>query len=182
LPIKARAPIGQIRTRLRKLGITNNRILDVDYPDRDAVALLVHSDYVNELRKQLERFKAPLKDDFDSCDPKALRDPKYADISPEERANFALMHHSDRVTRALSFICAPVKYAVARLFYSKGWNSKILLQETLPSKRKVSDQTVDIFQSDDITMDSADDLFHDSINIDTNPTREAITIDDPAPL
>ncbi|CEG65491.1 hypothetical protein RMATCC62417_02272 [Rhizopus microsporus] len=106
LPTKARAPIGQIRTRLRKLDITNNHILDIHYPGRNVVALLVHNDYVNELRKQLERFKVTLKDDFDPCDSKVLRDPKYADLSPEERANLALMYHSDRMARALNYIRA----------------------------------------------------------------------------
>ncbi|CEG79124.1 hypothetical protein RMATCC62417_13626 [Rhizopus microsporus] len=69
---------------------------------------------------ELERFKVTLKDDFDPCDPKVLRDPKYADLSPEERANFALMHHSDRMARAPNCIRAPVKYSVARFFCSKG--------------------------------------------------------------
>ncbi|CEG82008.1 hypothetical protein RMATCC62417_16140 [Rhizopus microsporus] len=191
-----------IRTRLRKLDITNNRILDIHYPDRNAVALLVHNDYVNEFRKQLERFKVTLKGDFDPCDPKVLRGPKYVDLSPEERANFALMHHSDRMARALNYIRAPIKYAVARFFYSKGWVSKTLLQETLSRKwfrttgarskhivlnhllssRKVSDQAVDISQFDGVTMDNADDLFHESINTYTNTTREAIIIDDSTPL
>ncbi|KAG0846510.1 hypothetical protein G6F16_013408 [Rhizopus arrhizus] len=49
LPTKARVPIGQIRTRLRKLDIQNTRILDIHYPDRNIVALLVHNDYVDEL-------------------------------------------------------------------------------------------------------------------------------------
>ena len=83
---------------------------------------------------------------------------------------------------ALSYIRALVKYAVARFFYSKGWISKALLQEILPSRRKVSDQAADIFQSDDVTMDNADDVFHESVNTNTNSTREAITIDDPASL
>ncbi|KAG1487979.1 hypothetical protein G6F53_013655 [Rhizopus delemar] len=55
LPTKARVPIGQIRTRLRKLDIQNTRILDIHYPDRNIVALLVHNDYVDELRKHFTR-------------------------------------------------------------------------------------------------------------------------------
>ncbi|PHZ10553.1 uncharacterized protein RHIMIDRAFT_314592 [Rhizopus microsporus ATCC 52813] len=136
LPIKARDPIGQVRTRLRKLDITNNRILNIHYPDRNFVALLVHNDYVNELRKQLERFKVTFKDNFDPCGSKLLRDPKYTDLSPEERANFALMYHSNRMARALDYIRAPIKHAVARFFYSKGWISKTILQGTLSSSRK----------------------------------------------
>ncbi|CEI97908.1 hypothetical protein RMCBS344292_12030 [Rhizopus microsporus] len=98
----------------------NNRILNIRYPGRNIVALLVHNDYMSELHKQLGCFKVTLKDDFDPCDPKVLWDPKYTDISPEGRANFTLMHHSDRMTRALNYIRALVKYAVARFFYSKG--------------------------------------------------------------
>ena len=120
LPTKTRVPIDQIRTRLRKPDIINNRILNIRYPGRNIVALLVHNDYMSELRKQLGLFKVTLKYDFDPCDPKVLWDPKYTDLSPEERANFALMHHSDRMACALSYIRALVKYAVARFFYSKG--------------------------------------------------------------
>ncbi|KAG1608568.1 hypothetical protein G6F46_011452 [Rhizopus delemar] len=57
LPTKARVPIGQLRSRLRKLDINNNRILDTHYPDRNVVALLVHNDYADELRSHLQRFK-----------------------------------------------------------------------------------------------------------------------------
>ncbi|KAG1549096.1 hypothetical protein G6F49_009702 [Rhizopus delemar] len=149
LPTKPRVPIGQLRSRLRKLDINNNRILDIHYPDRNIVALLVHNDYANELRYQLKRFKVTLKDNFDPqyqgdrkkdrgdtclkksffwakkffcykkdnfdpCDPKILRDPKYIDATEEERANLAFMHHCNRMERALKFICVPVKFAVAR--------------------------------------------------------------------
>ncbi|KAG1549161.1 hypothetical protein G6F47_002729 [Rhizopus delemar] len=51
LPTKARVPIGQIRSRLRKLDINNNRIIDIHYPDRNIVALLIHNDYEDELRQ-----------------------------------------------------------------------------------------------------------------------------------
>ncbi|KAG1144031.1 hypothetical protein G6F36_015338 [Rhizopus arrhizus] len=46
-------------------------------------------------------------------------DPKYEQSSKEERDDFALMHHSDRVKKALSYIRAPVKAAVARYFYNQ---------------------------------------------------------------
>ncbi|KAG0735466.1 hypothetical protein G6F62_011832 [Rhizopus arrhizus] len=53
LPTKTRVPIGQIRFRLRKLDINNNRIIDIYYPDRNIVALLIHNGYEDELRQQL---------------------------------------------------------------------------------------------------------------------------------
>jgi hypothetical protein len=81
-----------------------------------------------------------------------LRDPKYADYTPAERENLAFMHHCNRIERALQYIRAPVKFAVARYFYSKGWISKQLLQETLPARTINRQQDIDIFFSDDDHM------------------------------
>ncbi|EIE89350.1 hypothetical protein RO3G_14061 [Rhizopus delemar RA 99-880] len=120
LPTKARVPIGQIRSRLRKLGINNSRIIDIHYPDRNIVALLIHNDYEDEIRQQLQRFKVTIKEDFNPCNPQVLRDPKYADRTPAEREDLAFMHHCNRIERALQYIRTPVKFAVARYFYSKG--------------------------------------------------------------
>ncbi|KAG1448023.1 hypothetical protein G6F46_004968 [Rhizopus delemar] len=156
LPTKARVPIGQLRSRLRKLDINNNRILDIHYPDRNVVALLVHNDYANELRSQLKRFKITLKDNFDPCDPKILRDPKYFDATEEERANLAFMHHCNCMERALKFTRAPVKFAVARYFYTKGWISKQTLDETL-SSRRTSQMEADPLFFEDERMSTTDD-------------------------
>ncbi|KAG0750179.1 hypothetical protein G6F57_003876 [Rhizopus arrhizus] len=120
LSTKARFPVGQIRSRLRELEIDNNRILDINYLDRNVVILLVHNNYADELRSQLKKFKMTLKDEFDPCDPKILRNPKYADSTEEERTNLAFLHHCNRMERALRFICAPIKFTVARYFYTKG--------------------------------------------------------------
>ncbi|KAG1464453.1 hypothetical protein G6F46_002894 [Rhizopus delemar] len=49
LSTKARFPVGQVRSRLRKLKINNDRILDISYPDRHDVALMVDNDYADEL-------------------------------------------------------------------------------------------------------------------------------------
>ncbi|KAG1546448.1 hypothetical protein G6F49_010495 [Rhizopus delemar] len=140
LPTKARVPIGQLRSRLRKLDINNNRILDIHYPDRNVVALLVHNDYTDELRSHLQRFKVTLKDDFNPCDPKLLRDPQYADASDEERANLAFMHHCNRMERALKFIRTPVKFA-----------------ENLPSSRRNSEPESDPLCFEDENMSTTDE-------------------------
>ncbi|EIE79539.1 hypothetical protein G6F46_010589 [Rhizopus delemar] len=66
---KARVSIGKIRSRLRKLGINNNRILDIQYPDRNTLTLLIHNDCTAELRQQLQRSKIITKDGFDPCSP-----------------------------------------------------------------------------------------------------------------
>ncbi|RCH89933.1 hypothetical protein CU097_011473 [Rhizopus azygosporus] len=59
----------------------SNRVLGIHCPGRNVVALLIHSDYTDELRFRLKKFKVILKDDIDPCDVKPLRDPKYADAT-----------------------------------------------------------------------------------------------------
>lgn len=120
LSTKARSPVGQVRSRLRKLKISNDRIIDISYPDRHDVALMVDNDYADELRSQLKKFKIILKDEFDPCDPKILHNPKYADCMEEERTNITFLHHCNRMERALRFICAPIKLAIVRYLYTKG--------------------------------------------------------------
>ncbi|KAG0763645.1 hypothetical protein G6F57_007526 [Rhizopus arrhizus] len=150
LPTKARVPVGQLRSRLYKLDINNNRILDIHCPNRNVVALLVHNDYADELRSHLRKFKVTLKDDFDPCDPMILHDPRYSDSTTEERTNIVFMHHCNRMERALRFVRAPVKFAVARYFHTKGWISTQTLQETLSFNRRANHtQPESIFFEDD---------------------------------
>ncbi|KAG1498894.1 hypothetical protein G6F54_004767 [Rhizopus delemar] len=118
LPTKARVPIGQICSRLRKLDIDSNRIIDIHYPDHNIVALLIHNDYEDELRQQLQRFKVIIKKDFNPCDPQLLRDPKYADRTPAEREDLAFMHHFhyvDDISRCMESAVPQKKIQLGRL-------------------------------------------------------------------
>ncbi|KAI9485505.1 MAG: hypothetical protein EXX96DRAFT_613374 [Benjaminiella poitrasii] len=68
LPTKARMPVGQIRSRLRKLNIQNDRILDIHYPTRNVVALIVHNDFAFKLKESLAKYQIATLVDFDPCD------------------------------------------------------------------------------------------------------------------
>ncbi|ORE06579.1 hypothetical protein BCV72DRAFT_291643 [Rhizopus microsporus var. microsporus] len=150
IPTKARVPVGQLRGRLHQLDISNSRILDIHYPTRNVVALLVHNDYASELKSHIQKFKVRTKDDFNPCDGSILMDHKYEHCSKEERDGSALMRHSDRVKKALTYIRTPVKAAVARYFYNQGWISKFVLNESLPTK--VTNPT-NVFNTDgDVAM------------------------------
>ncbi|KAG1137714.1 hypothetical protein G6F37_007234 [Rhizopus arrhizus] len=176
---KVRVPIGQVRSRLRKLDINNNRILDIHYPDRNILTLLVHNDYAAELRQQLQRFKITIKDDFDPCSPQNLRDPKYANLPVEERTNRAFMHHCDRMERALQFIRVPVKYAVARHFFSKGWISQKKLLDIIPTRHPRHQELVDdLLYSEDDQMSTTNehDDNHSSSN-NANSSQHSIDFD-----
>ncbi|KAG1369222.1 hypothetical protein G6F61_012519 [Rhizopus arrhizus] len=73
LSIQRRLPIRQIRSLLRRLHINSSHVLDIHYPDRHLVALLIHNDCEAEVRSQLENFEIPLRDDYDPQDPNSLR-------------------------------------------------------------------------------------------------------------
>ncbi|KAI7902935.1 uncharacterized protein BX663DRAFT_551794 [Cokeromyces recurvatus] len=130
---KARIPIKQLRKKLGRLEINKYRILDVHYPTRNIVALLVHNDYVEEPRGQLTKFQITISDDFNPCDGRILKDPKLQHESPEQRDQLAFSFHCDRIERVLGFIRFPVKYSVARYIYAQNWISKTRLDEILAS-------------------------------------------------
>ncbi|KAI7848508.1 hypothetical protein BDC45DRAFT_596258 [Circinella umbellata] len=47
---KTRMPIGQVRRHLRSININNGRILDIYYPEKNILALLIHNDFTDELK------------------------------------------------------------------------------------------------------------------------------------
>ncbi|EIE82011.1 hypothetical protein G6F55_011139 [Rhizopus delemar] len=154
LPTKARVPFGQLRSRLRRLEINNSRILDINYPARNVVALLVHNDYAPELKEHLKKFRIQVKEDFDPCDGSILKDPKYENSSNEERDNMAYMHHCNRMERALTYIRPPVKFAVARYFYEQGWIGKSLFDEIVTSHRPQFTEPLCIEDDDEMAIEN----------------------------
>ncbi|KAI7851203.1 hypothetical protein BDC45DRAFT_424584, partial [Circinella umbellata] len=133
VPSRARQPTGQIRANLRRFGIDNGRILDIQYPARQTVSLLVHNDYADLLIEKLKIMDIhPIN--FDPFDPKNINDPKYESTSNENKQQLAKELHHKRAERSLQFIRAPVKYAVARAFHTYGWVSLEELKSILASR------------------------------------------------
>ncbi|KAG1134375.1 hypothetical protein G6F42_000563 [Rhizopus arrhizus] len=79
------------------------------------------------------------------------------DFIDEERTNLAFMHHCNRMERALRFIRVPVKFAVARHFFNKGWISKQTLEDTLSSNRRASHAEADLLFFEDEHMNAMND-------------------------
>ncbi|ORE11154.1 hypothetical protein BCV72DRAFT_253953 [Rhizopus microsporus var. microsporus] len=101
VPVQRRIPINQLRSRLRRLHINSSRILDIHYPDRHFVALLIRNDYESELRSQLNKLTITVCDEYDPLDPANLH-----------RVDYAFGTLTDRLIRA-------VQRAVARFFIEK---------------------------------------------------------------
>ncbi|KAG0924449.1 hypothetical protein G6F57_020505 [Rhizopus arrhizus] len=75
LPSRYREPISSLRSKLHKLKINNARVLDVHYPDRQVVALLVHTEYTADLLAAFAKAKVEPIEGFNPLNPDLLRDP-----------------------------------------------------------------------------------------------------------
>ncbi|KAG0805936.1 hypothetical protein G6F29_000219 [Rhizopus arrhizus] len=123
--------LGKLRTTFKKLGVNNGRLLDLHYPDRNIVAVLVHNDYAPELTELLTKKGVKFNTTFDPCAASVLKDPKYATDSLEQRQQIAQQLHNQRVQKALVHIRGPAKFAVAGFFAHKSWITKTQLDEVL---------------------------------------------------
>ncbi|KAG1480101.1 hypothetical protein G6F46_014541 [Rhizopus delemar] len=61
-----------VRSRLAVLGIDPYRILDITFPARSIVGLLVHAQYNDTLTAKLTKAKIPIHQDFEPRDPAHL--------------------------------------------------------------------------------------------------------------
>ncbi|KAI8327972.1 hypothetical protein BC941DRAFT_332955, partial [Chlamydoabsidia padenii] len=128
IPIRSRQRIGQVRQTLKQLKIDNNRILDVYYPAMNTTALLIHNDFADDLKTQLNTAGIKPLDTFDPLNPQHISDPKYKELPLDERSTLATTLHRQRMKRTLDFIRAPVKYTVAKSFAASGWITQEQLQ------------------------------------------------------
>ncbi|KAG1517857.1 hypothetical protein G6F46_000457 [Rhizopus delemar] len=112
-----------------------SRVLDICYPDRHLVALLIQNYYEAEVRSQLEKFEIPIHDDYDPMDPNDLRNPYYDDFDQDEKECAAWSVFTQRVIRAIRRLNGPIQRAVARFFVDKGIIASVVLNELFPVKQ-----------------------------------------------
>ncbi|KAI9250592.1 hypothetical protein BDA99DRAFT_445011, partial [Phascolomyces articulosus] len=134
VPSRARQPTGQIRSNLRRFGVDNSRVLDIQYPSRQTIGLLVHNDYVSTLTEKLKSININTIN-FDPLDPKNINDPKLKDVPTEQKQQLAKELHYKRAQRSIQFIRAPIKFAVARAFHTYGWITLDELKTVLATKK-----------------------------------------------
>ena len=152
-PAKSRISRKQQRSNLKKLGIINGRILDIHYPARNVVALLVHVNYKQELIDTLLKSKVSNIEKYDPTNPSTISDPQYNDISIEEKTKLAEKKHNERIVRALPFIRNHISRSVAAFFVKEKlitteqhenfiteWNKK-LEQQTNKQKNNTNTPT-----------------------------------------
>ncbi|KAF7730446.1 hypothetical protein EC973_002253 [Apophysomyces ossiformis] len=121
IPCKKRLPRPQIRQYLRTIGIHSARVLDLAFPARHVIGLLIHDRYLPELTSRLQEAKISSLPNFDPTDPTHLRDPAYSSLPPKDRQKIAILCQRNRCLRAIATLQDNVKRVVAKLFVSLGW-------------------------------------------------------------
>ncbi|ORY99651.1 hypothetical protein BCR42DRAFT_339277, partial [Absidia repens] len=120
IPSRHRVARTQTRQKLRSLGIQTHRILDIHYPARNIVALMVHEDYGTTLRQTFEKNSIPIVD-FDPLDPDNLDDPQYVDMDITDRRLKAQEFQTSRLLRALCHARPHVFKSLAKTMVDQGW-------------------------------------------------------------
>ncbi|KAI9333644.1 hypothetical protein BD770DRAFT_295372, partial [Pilaira anomala] len=127
-PAKSRISRKIQRKNLQTLGVTNSRILDIHYPSRNIVALLVHNDYKDDLINLLKSKGVNNLSDYSPLHPSAIADPQFKDLTESEKRSLAMEKNNNRLVRALPFIRDHISTAVARYFEDQRWISKSQLE------------------------------------------------------
>jgi len=116
-PSKGRTGRKKMRKQLKTLGVSNGRVLDIHYPEKITIALLVHKMCRTELVQQLlQNGGIREKEHYDPTNPEILTNPEHVNLSKEEKSEIAKQMHQARIVRALPFIRAPASKAVAKQF------------------------------------------------------------------
>ncbi|KAI8136379.1 hypothetical protein BJV82DRAFT_676705 [Fennellomyces sp. T-0311] len=90
----------EVRCALKIIGVEQGRILDVFFPAKGVIGLLIHRSYQQALEEKLSVGKIAVKTDFDPIAPANLMDRKYESLTLEERAIEARRIYQDRIFRA----------------------------------------------------------------------------------
>ncbi|KAL7324366.1 hypothetical protein PS15p_209571 [Mucor circinelloides] len=144
LPRSRRMNRNQIRSKFRAISIDNLRILDLNFPARNTIGVLLHEAYLPEFQsKLLGKIDSHLIQDFDPLDHHHIADSKYQDLSEERRTQLAKALHQDRCIRTLYYFIRPhLLPGVAKYFIRQGWVSNHAAQDIInqrlprPTKRR----------------------------------------------
>ncbi|KAG2226709.1 hypothetical protein INT45_001056 [Circinella minor] len=85
IPCQQRTTTQETRKLLRHLNINTSRILDISFPGRNIIGLLVHHHYLPEIISIMQIAKIPILKDSDPTHADNLKDSKYKKRStPDE--------------------------------------------------------------------------------------------------
>ncbi|OAD75680.1 hypothetical protein PHYBLDRAFT_166906 [Phycomyces blakesleeanus NRRL 1555(-)] len=124
IPRSRRLTHREVRNSLKTLGVDTGRILDINFPAKDVVGILVYNQYAEKFQTTLTTVAIEILDTFDPLDPKNIADPKYKSLCDSELEEVAAELHSDRCLKALKYLRPHVAVPVGHCFCDQGWISK----------------------------------------------------------
>ncbi|KAG0167611.1 hypothetical protein DFQ29_000340 [Apophysomyces sp. BC1021] len=98
------------------LKVPQARIIDIQFPAKGTIALLVHAEYKQELVSLLTQNKVPVKNTFDPTSADILGDPKLASLTIVERQQRAQKIYQDRMLRTCLRLPSHLGSSVLRAF------------------------------------------------------------------
>lgn len=111
----------EIRRLFRTIGIETSRILDINFPARNKMGLLIHNAYKDTIMDILKTGKVKVDLDLDPRDPALLEDPKFKDMTLAKRTTEAMTIHENRCIAALKRLRADLIPSVGLCFIDNGW-------------------------------------------------------------
>ncbi|KAG1440869.1 hypothetical protein G6F56_011738 [Rhizopus delemar] len=158
IPRSRRLTRKEVRTRLQAMKIDPYRVLDITFPARSVVGLLIHAQYKDTLLDRLAKANIRPRLDFDPCDPKYIADPKHEQKTLAERTTIALSAHSNRCLLGLERLRFPVAVAVGKAFVNMGYIGQEELDDLLAKSPDAPISHTQMFSSNEQDrMDVEDD-------------------------
>ncbi|CAO3609507.1 unnamed protein product [Mucor fragilis] len=121
----------EIRRNLKKVGVDTSRILDLNFPGSEAIGVLLHTQYVDEFLSLLRESGSEILTDFDPLDPANIADPKYDDMTENDRISLIAETVNARSVDALSHVHPFNVSNVGRWFLNLGWIDQAELDEAV---------------------------------------------------
>ncbi|KAG2220473.1 hypothetical protein INT45_011477 [Circinella minor] len=112
----------EIRQLFRSLKINTSRVLNISYPGRNIISILVHQHYLlPQINAMLQEANIPTLTNFDPIHPENLKNFKYEKCSLPERSTISKQCHRQR----------------SRFFNSKGWIDQSDFDHIMSSPRQL---------------------------------------------
>ncbi|KAI8393255.1 uncharacterized protein BYT42DRAFT_550469 [Radiomyces spectabilis] len=156
IPRSRRLTCQEARSHLHCLGIDPYRILDITFPARSVVGLLIHNQYCPSILATLEKHTIKPFLDFDPLDPVHLADPEIKSLPLEEQHLFAKTLHYSRCEKAVARLPYHLASPIARSFlddaiFNEADVSRILSScrgaPVFPAEEKSSDPDTDMIDA-----------------------------------
>ncbi|KAG2219539.1 hypothetical protein INT45_003104 [Circinella minor] len=137
IPCQQRTTRQETRKLLRHLNINTARILDISFPGRNIIGLLVHHHYLPEIISIMKSATIPILNDFDPTHQDNLKDPKYKKCSISERDTISKQCHRTRCLRAIAAQPFTLMGKIASFFNSQGWIYQADYDHVISSPRQL---------------------------------------------